>query len=57
MSGPDFIICLECESPCYTFEWEHDKIVEPLCRTCGNEEPEQFLTEEDLEALGDDPRS
>ena len=22
MSSPDFVICLECESPIYTFEWD-----------------------------------
>ena len=26
MSIPDYIICLECESPLYTFEWKKEKI-------------------------------
>lgn len=55
MAAPDYLICLECETPCYQFEWEDDKVKDPLCLACGNDDPEQFLTEEDLEALADDP--
>ncbi len=53
---PDYIICLECESPVYTFEWEEDKVKEALCNICGNEDPSQFATEEELEELSIDRR-
>jgi len=48
---PDYLICLECESPVYVFEWEDDKVVEALCTVCGNDETTQFATEEDFEEM------
>lgn len=51
MSEPDYVICLECESPTYTFEWSEGRIVEALCTTCGNDDPQSFATEEDYEEL------
>lgn len=51
MAGPDYVICLECETPCYTFEWKDEKLAEALCEMCGNEELDQFITEEGWEAL------
>ena len=51
MSEPDFLICLNCETPSYSFEWAEGKLKEVLCAVCGNEEPDEFATEEDLEAL------
>jgi len=53
---PDYIICLECETPNYVFEWQDDKVKEALCDTCGNDDPTQFATEEDYEELSLDPR-
>lgn len=55
MSGPDYVICLECETPCYHFEWKDDELVEALCEMCGNEELDQFITEEGWEALSTAP--
>jgi hypothetical protein len=43
---PDFIICLECESPVYVFEWDGSRISDAVCTTCGNDKPSQFTTEE-----------
>lgn len=51
MSTPDYIVCLDCETPCYTFEWTNDKITEVLCQACGNDQPDQFALPEDLEDL------
>jgi hypothetical protein len=51
MASPDYLICLNCEAPCYVFEWEEDKLTEALCQTCGNDDPEQFATEEEFDAL------
>jgi len=53
---PDYVICLECESPIYTFEWKDEKVKEALCDTCGNEDPEQFATEDEYEDLAMDRR-
>jgi hypothetical protein len=52
-AAPDYLICLECETPCYNFEWEDGKITEVLCTVCGNDEPDQFISEEDYEALSE----
>lgn len=57
MTGPDFVLCLSCETPCYDFEWEDGRVSEALCQVCGNDEADQFLSEDDLEALANDPRS
>lgn len=54
MAEPEFIICLNCETPCYIFEWGDDGLVEALCEACGNEDPEQFTTEEELDAMAGD---
>ncbi len=56
MATPDYLICLECETPSYVFEWKDGKTIEALCLTCGNEDAESFATEEEVEALADDPR-
>ena len=51
MAEPDYLICLNCETPCYSFEWKEGRLTEVLCLVCGNEEPDEFATEDDLEAL------
>lgn len=51
MAAPDYLICLNCESPCYVFEWEGERVTEALCPACANDDPDEFATEEDLEAL------
>ncbi len=56
MAAPDYLICLECESPTYVFEWKNDKIVEAVCQTCGNDDLASFATEEEYEALEGDTR-
>jgi hypothetical protein len=50
-SSPEYLICLECETPCYDFSWEDGEVDEVLCAMCGNDVPDQFITEEDFEAL------
>ena len=49
-SSPDYLVCLECEAPCYNFEWDRGKLREIQCLVCGNEAIEGFSTAEDLEA-------
>jgi hypothetical protein len=47
MSEPDFVICNECDSPVYVFDWEDGKLKSAMCTTCGNDKPALFTTEED----------
>ena len=58
MSAPDYVVCLDCESPCYVFEWRDGTIREALCTVCGNDDPEEFISPSDLEELaeGQGPR-
>lgn len=51
MTIPDYLICLECETPCYVFEWKDDKPVEIICEACGNDDPDLFATEDDFETF------
>lgn len=53
MAAPDYLVCLECESPCYVFEWRDDKVLEALCQVCGNDDPEGFATPTELEDLSE----
>ncbi len=51
MSTPDFVICFDCESPVYTFEWDGANVKEAVCPTCGNDQPSMFAPEEEYEEL------
>ena len=33
------------------FDWDDDKLQEVVCHVCGNDDPDQFVTEDDFEAL------
>ena len=56
MSAPDYFVCLDCETPCYDFEWEMDNLKEILCAVCGNEDMDRFLTPDEVDALEGDDR-
>jgi hypothetical protein len=51
MAAPEYLICLNCESPCYTFEWVEGEATEARCLVCGNEEPDQFMRDEEFESM------
>ena len=51
MAQPDFLICLECESPVYVFEWEDGRVSEIVCPVCGNDDLVGFATEEELDEM------
>ena len=51
MSEPEFLICLQCETPTYQFEWEDGKVTVAMCNTCGADDPSDFVTEAELEEL------
>ena len=51
MEAPEYIICISCETPCYTFDWDDGKIIEAMCLVCGADDSDEFITEEDFEAM------
>ncbi len=51
MDAPEYVICINCETPCYTFEWKNGQVAEAECMTCGDDEPDEFITEEEFEAM------
>ena len=53
-STPEYLVCLECETPCYVFEWRGNKLIEILCHICGNEDTDTFALSEELDALHSD---
>ena len=44
----DYLICKQCNSPCYVFEIEMGRISEAQCLVCGNEEPNMFELGEEI---------
>jgi len=47
---PEYLICLQCETPTYQFEYDSKgKLHTVLCQTCGNDDPTDFMTEAELE--------
>lgn len=51
MASPEYLICLDCETPCYVFEWEDGELTEVMCQACGNDEPDQFALPDDFEEM------
>jgi len=51
MEQPEYLICINCETPCYTFEYRDGEVKEALCTACGDDEPDGFTTEEEYEAM------
>lgn len=54
MAAPEYLVCVECETPCYVFEWEDGRLVEAVCTVCGNEDVDNFATPDDFDALAQD---
>lgn len=50
LNAPEYLICCDCETPCYVFEWAEGEVAEAVCEMCGNEEAATFLSEEEYEA-------
>lgn len=46
---PEYLICLECETPTYQFEYANGKLATAVCTTCGNDDISEFMTEAELE--------
>jgi hypothetical protein len=48
----EFLVCLNCDTPCYSFEYEERKgIVSAFCSVCGNDEAKEFRlpTDDEIE--------
>jgi len=54
--NPDYVLCLECESPCYVFVWKDGVVKEAVCEMCGNDYTQNFATEDEYEELALDSR-
>ncbi|HYM62702.1 MAG TPA: hypothetical protein VEZ11_17595 [Thermoanaerobaculia bacterium] len=48
-SEPEYLICLQCETPTYQFEYNEGKLISALCTTCGTDEVSDFVTESEFE--------
>ena len=47
---PEYLICLQCETPTYQFEYDSSgKLAAVVCTTCGNDDVSEFMTEAELE--------
>lgn len=51
MDSPEYLICLNCETPCYTFEFADGKITEAMCLVCGVDDLDEFLGQEDYDLM------
>jgi translation initiation factor 2 beta subunit (eIF-2beta)/eIF-5 len=49
MADPEYLICLNCETPTYLVEYEDGKLLSVTCQACGNDEPAEFMTENELD--------
>lgn len=45
--GLEYLICRECNSPCYVFEMEKGKLTDAQCLVCGNDDILLFNVAED----------
>ena len=43
----DYLICRECNTPCYSFEMEKGKPTDAQCAVCGNDDILLFNLAED----------
>jgi hypothetical protein len=43
----EYLVCLDCNTPCYDFEMQKKRLVEALCTMCGNEDTLRFQLTED----------
>lgn len=50
-STPEYLICLDCETPCYTFDTRDTRVIDVFCEVCGNDDVDRFMPEEDYEAM------
>jgi hypothetical protein len=44
---PEYLMCLECNTHCFNFDWIDDKLVGAVCAVCGNEDLDRFESPEE----------
>ncbi|MEA2166339.1 MAG: hypothetical protein QOK37_4466 [Thermoanaerobaculia bacterium] len=49
MEEPEYLICIQCDTPTYQFEYTNGKLVSAICNTCGADDLSDFMTEAELE--------
>jgi translation initiation factor 2 beta subunit (eIF-2beta)/eIF-5 len=49
MDEPEYLICLQCETPTYQFEFVNGKLATIVCNVCGADDPSDFVTEAEYE--------
>jgi translation initiation factor 2 beta subunit (eIF-2beta)/eIF-5 len=49
MDEPEYLICLQCETPTYQFEFVNGKLSAIVCNVCGADDPSDFVTEAEFE--------
>ena len=48
---PEYMVCLNCDSPSYAFEWAKGKVITVICEICGNDDPQEFVTESEYDEM------
>ena len=48
---PEYLICLDCETPVYVFDWRDGRVLEAVCPACGNDDPGNFATEDEIDEM------
>jgi hypothetical protein len=43
----DYLICSQCNTPCYIFEMSEGRVAEAQCLVCGNDAPGMFVIGEE----------
>jgi hypothetical protein len=50
----DYVVCMNCESPCYVFEIDaKGRVTSAYCQICANDDPAEFRPP-DVEELDSD---
>jgi hypothetical protein len=51
MDEPEYLICLQCETPTYQFEYVGEKLTTVVCNTCGSDDVSDFVTEAEYDEV------
>lgn len=51
MDEPEYLICLQCETPTYQFEYAGGKLSTVVCTACGNDDVTEFVTEAEMDEM------
>ena len=52
MDEPEYLICMQCETPTYQFEYDNKgQLTTVICTACGSDDPSEFMTENELEEM------